>query len=139
MGSQTRPYTDKQAGAIDRKRERERRMMLQALYNNADELAIRLVQRLLDEHIIETTSESAVRETFTNLFEKLPSMEEFDVHYKIAPLRGLVADPNFISLYVTQFITEDLINNDKIQDIFGDDMTIYRVVNSILSAISPSS
>ena len=137
MGSHTRPYNDKNAGAIDRKRNRERHMMLQALYKNAPELATKLVQRLLDRHIIETTSTDAIREVFLNLFQKLPDMDEFDVQYKSAPLRSLVVDPNFVSLYVTQYIGEDLVEHDKIQDVFGDDLEIYRAVDSVLDNIRP--
>ncbi|HET97230.1 MAG TPA: hypothetical protein ENN98_00710 [Desulfurivibrio alkaliphilus] len=137
MGSQTRPYNDRTAGAIDRKRERERQNMLQNLYRNAPELATKLVQRLLDKHVIETTSAEAIREVFTNLFHKLPEMEDFDIQYKTAPLRGLIADPNFISLYLTQYIAEDLINHDTIQDIYGDDLEIYQAVDSVLGALRP--
>ncbi len=137
MGSQTRPYNDKNVNAIDRKRERERYNMLKTLEKNAPELATKLVQRLLDKHIIETTSVEAIREVFTNLFQKLPEMEEFDVQYKTAPLRGLVADPNFISLYLTQYIAEDLLNHDKIQDVFGDDLEIYQAVDSVMGALRP--
>lgn len=137
MGSHSRPFSDKNAGALDRKRERERRTMLQLLYKNSDELATRLVQRLLDKHIIETTSDSAIRELIKNQFEKLAEMEEFDLQYKIAPIRQLVMDPNFVSLFLTQYITEDLINHDKIQDVFGDDQEIYRVIDSVMSSIRP--
>ena len=122
---------------IDRKREQERRFMLSAAFKNADRLAIRLVQRLLDSHIIETTSESAIRELFENLFKNLQDMEDFDIQYKIAPLRQLVMDANFLSLYLTQYIVEDLLDHPKIQDIFGDDLEIYKVVDSVMDNIRP--
>ena len=136
----TNPYSmdDKASRAIDRKREQERRYMLQMLYKNADELATKLVQRLLDKHVIETTSDTAIRELFTDLFHKIPDMEEFEVQYKVAPLRGLVNNPNFISLFLTQYITEDLIDHSKIQDVFGDDLDIYTAVDSVMSAIRPN-
>ncbi len=139
MGSQTRPYSDKTAGAVDRKRERERQSMLQNLYRQAPELATKLVQRLLDKHIIETNSPEAIREAFTNLFHKLPELEEFDIQYKTAPLRGLVNNPNFISLYVTQYVAEDLLEHDKIQDVYGDDLEIYQAVDSVLGSLRPPS
>ncbi|MDF1613710.1 hypothetical protein [Desulfurivibrio dismutans] len=139
MGSQTRPFNDKTAGAIDRKRERERQQMLQNLYRHAPELATKLVQRLLDKHIIETNSAEAIREVFTNLFQRLPDMEEFDIQYKTAPLRGLVNNPNFISLYVTQYTAEDLLEHDKIQDVYGDDLEIYQAVDSVLGSLRPPS
>ncbi|MDZ7641993.1 MAG: hypothetical protein U5J62_08235 [Desulfurivibrio sp.] len=139
MGSQSRPYNDKTAGAVDRKRERERQQMLQGLYRSAPELATKLVQRLLDRHIIETSTPEAIREAFTTIFQRLPEMEEFDIQYKTAPLRGLVNNPNFISLYITQYIAEDLLEHDKIQDIYGDDLEIYQAVDSILGGLQPPS
>lgn len=137
MGSHSRPFNDKTGGAIDRKREQERRFMLQMLTKSASDLSTKLVQRLLDRHIIETTDEGAIRRMITDQFERLCSMEDFDVQYKIAPLRHLVPDPNFVSLYLTQYICEDLMNNDKIQDVFGDDLEIYQAVDSVMQAIRP--
>ncbi|MBU0483385.1 MAG: hypothetical protein KKB30_02570 [Proteobacteria bacterium] len=134
------PYgaDDRASRGIDRKREQERRYMLQMSYKNADELAMKLVQRLLDKHIIETTSESTIRDLFSDLLKRISNMEEFDIQFKISPLRSLIANANFISLYLTQYITEDLIDHDKIQDIYGDDQDIYQAVDSIMSAIRPS-
>ncbi|MBU0730423.1 MAG: hypothetical protein KKE17_05690 [Proteobacteria bacterium] len=133
------PYgaDDRASRAIDRKREREREVMLQIAFKNAEELSTKLVQRLLDKNIIETTSDSAIRELFTKLLKKLSDMEEFEMNFKIAPLRTLVNDPNLLSLYLTQYIIEDLINHDKIQDIFGDDLDIYNAVDSVMSLTRP--
>ena len=50
---------------------------------------------------------------------------------------NLVPDPNLISLYLTQYIIEDLIDHDNIQDVFGDDLAIYNAVDSVLSRIRP--
>ncbi|NOQ65904.1 MAG: hypothetical protein GQ556_01630 [Desulfobacterales bacterium] len=124
--------------AIDRKREQERRYMLSLVFKNAEELSTKLVQRLIDRHTIETTSEQAMRELFINQFRALSDMEEFDIQFKIAPLRNLAPDPNFISLFLTQYIIEDLIEHPKVQDVFGDDLDIYLAVDSILSKIRPS-
>ena len=139
MARTSNPYgqADKAVRAIDRERERERRFMLQACYKYADELALKLVQRLLDQHIIEISSEQALRELFSSLLAKLSDMEEFDLQFKVAPLRTLVTNPNLISLYLTQYITEDLIDNPQIHDIFGDDLEIYRVVDSVMTKIRP--
>jgi hydroxypyruvate isomerase len=122
---------------IDRKREQERRFMLSTAYKYADTLAVKLVQRLLDAHIIETSSESAIRELFENLFKNMQDMEDFDIQYKIAPLRQLVMDANFLSLYLTQYIIEDLLEHPKIQDIFGDDLEIYKAVDSVMDSLRP--
>ena len=40
-----------------------------------------------------------------------------------------------MSLYFTQFIIEDLVENKNIQDVFGDDLEIYKTVNSALGAL----
>jgi hypothetical protein len=130
--------TDATIRAIDRKREQERRFMLTQAFKNAEEISTRLVQRLIDRHIIETTSEQAMREVFTTRLRTLSDMEEFDIQFKIAPLRNLATDPNFISLFLTQYIIEDLIDHPKVQDIFGDDLDIYLAVDSILNKIRPS-
>ncbi|HFQ90008.1 MAG TPA: hypothetical protein ENK27_08005 [Desulfobulbus sp.] len=129
--------TNKTIDAIDRKRERERRYMLSRARDNAEELATRLVQRLLDEHIIETQSDQAIREAMANQLRSMIDMEEFDMQFKIAPIRTLTQDPNLISLYITQYIIEDLIEHPKIQDVFGDDLDVYRAVDSVLSRIRP--
>lgn len=131
--------SEKAANAIDRQRERERRFMLQNCYRNSEELSTKIVQRLLDKRIIETTSESTCRELFAKQLVKISEIEEFEVQFKIAPIRSMVNDPNFVSLYFTQYITEDLINNPAIQDVYGDDMDIYRALDSIFSQIRPTS
>jgi len=68
---------------------------------------------------------------------KVSEMEEFDIQFKIAPIRTLVPNPNFISLFLTQYITEDLIENPNILDVFGDDAAIYRSVDTVMSKIRP--
>jgi hypothetical protein len=128
---------DRAVAAIDRKRERERRFMLKAAYKNADEIALKLVQRLLDRQIIETTSESAIREVFSDLLRNLSEMEDFEIQFKVAPIRQLVMDPNFLSLYFTQYIIEDLMNHPKIEDVFGDDIDVYKAVDSVFDTIRP--
>jgi hypothetical protein len=136
---QSNSVAERAARDIDRKRDQERRQMLQATYQQAEELATALVQRLLDRHIIETTSDRAMRELFTELLQKLSNMEEFDIQYKTAPLRALVNDPNFISLYLTQYIIEDLLEHPKVQDVYGDDSEVYHAVDSIMAKVRPRS
>ena len=127
--------TNKTIDAIDRKRERERRYLLKRSREMASELAILLVQRLMDQHIIETNSVQAIKEVMERQLERVGDLDEFDMQFKIAPIRNLVPDPNLISLYLTQYITEDLIDHANIQDVFGDDLAIYTAVDSILSRI----
>jgi hypothetical protein len=129
--------TDKTIRGIDRKREQERRFMLQKARENADELAAKLVQRLIDKGIVETTSVQNLHDTFEEQLKKLSNLEEFDIQLKVAPLRTLVPDPNIVTLYLTQFIIEDLINHSAIQDIYGEDLDIYLATDSIFKTLRP--
>lgn len=129
--------TDKTIRSIDRKREQERRFMLHKAKENADELAAKLVQRLIDKGIVETTSVQSLHDTFEEQLKKLASLDEFEIQLKVAPIRTLVPDPNIISLYLTQFIIEDLINHSAIQDIYGEDLNIYLATDSIFKTLRP--
>ncbi len=129
--------TDKTIRTIDRKRERERRFILRKARDNAEEFSAKLVQRLLDRDVIETDSVQSLRDVFVDQLKKLPEMEEFDIQMKVAPIRTLIPDPNILSLYLTQYIIEDLINHPSIEDIFGDDIDIYRAIDSVFKVLRP--
>ncbi|PID72690.1 MAG: hypothetical protein CSB34_01070 [Desulfobulbus propionicus] len=129
--------TNKTIDAIDRKRDRERLFILKKARENCKELAVALVQRLLDQHIIETNNNVAIQESIENQLRTMGDLEEFEMRYKIAPIRNLTQDPNIASLFITQHVIEDLIDHPNIQDVFGDDLDVYRAVDSILQAIRP--
>ncbi len=127
--------TDRTIRTIDRKREQERRKMFLRAKEHAQEFAAKLAQRLLDREIIETNSIAAVKDAFENQLLKLGYLEEFELQMKIAPIRTIAQDPNVVSLYFTQYIVEDLIQNPAIQDVFGDDLDIYRAVDSVFRVL----
>lgn len=129
--------TDKTIRAIDRKREQERRKMFILARDNSENLATRIVQRLIDRKIIETTSSDNIQIVMEKQLRKLIDLEEFDLQLKLAPVRTLVQDPNVVSLYLTQYVIEDLIEHNDIQDIFGEDLDIYRTLDSILKVLRP--
>lgn len=127
--------TDRTIRTIDRKREQERRKMFLRAKDHAQEFAVKLVQRLIDKEIIETNSVTAIQDAFESQLLKLGYIEEFELQMKIAPVRTVAQDPNVVSLYFTQFIVEDLIQNPAIQDIFGDDLDIYLAVDSVFRVL----
>lgn len=129
--------TDKTIRAIDRKREQERRRMFILARDNAETFAAKIVQRLLDRKIIETTSVSSIQEVFDKQLRKMADIDEFDLQMKLAPVRTLVQDPNIVSLYLTAYIIDDLIEHRDIQDIFGEDLDIYRSLDSVLNVLRP--
>lgn len=130
--------TDKTIRAIDRKREQERRKMFHQAKDNAEALAAKLVQRLLDREIIETSSIQRIRESFEEQLKRLSYLDDFELQMKIAPVRTVAQDPNVVSLYMTQYIVEDLINHPDIQDVFGDDLDIYLAVDSVFRVLRSS-
>lgn len=129
--------TDKTIRAIDRKREQERRKMFRQAKDHAEPLAAKLVQRLLDKEVIEVTSVTNIRNAIEEQLNKLGYLEEFELQMKIAPVRTLVQDPNVVSLYFTQYLVEDLINHPDMNDIFGDDLDVYRAVDSVFRVLRP--
>jgi len=129
--------TDKTVRAIDRKREQERKKMFVHARDHADMLATKLVQRLIDRNIIEITSVEGVRTSFEKQLRSLAMLDDFDLQLKLAPLRTLVQDPNIVSLCLTQFIVEDLVEHPDIQDVFGEDLEVYRAVDSITKILRP--
>lgn len=129
--------TDKTVRAIDRKREQERKKMFFYARDHAEVIATKLVQRLIDRKIIETTSVETIKEAFEKQLKSLAMLDDFDLQMKLAPVRTLVQDPNIVSLCLTQFIVEDLVDHRDIQDIFGEDLDIYRAVDSITKVLRP--
>lgn len=103
--------------------------------DHAPEFAAKLVQRLIDREIIETNSVTAIKDAFESQLQKLGYIEEFELQMKIAPVRTVAQDPNVVSLYFTQYIVEDLIQNPAIQDVFGDDLDIYLAVDSVFRVL----
>lgn len=129
--------TDKTVRAIDRKREQERKKMFLTVRDHSEMLATKLVQRLIDRKIIETTSVESMRIAFEKQLKSLNMIDEFDLQIKLAPFRTLVQDANIVSLCLTQFIVEDLVDHVDIQDIFGEDLDVYRAVDSITKVLRP--
>jgi hypothetical protein len=102
-----------------------------------DQLAQRLALKLIDHKLIETTNQRDVEAQLSGALSGLTEAEDFDIQYAISPLRNLVARPNRISLWVTAFVTEKLINHRSVVDIYGTDEEIYNVVNQEVTSFIP--
>ncbi len=127
--------TDKTIRAIDRKREQERKRMFRAVKEHADEFATRLTQRLIDRKVIEVEATQGISEKFRDHLLSLDRMDEFDFSHKIAPIRTVAQDPNVVSLYFTQYVIEDLVDHPAVLDVYGDDLDIYRAVDSVFRVL----
>ena len=100
------------------------------------EIHNKLSQALLMEKIIETESPAAVSDLILKGLKRALNSSEFDFKYFISPIRDLVPRPNPISLYMTQYIMEVLIDDPHVIEIYGTDLDIYRAINKVVSQIS---
>jgi hypothetical protein len=108
---------------------------LMQLGDCADELAQKLAMKLVDSERIETTSQRDVEEQLAGALGDLLRAEDFDIQFAIANFRNLVPQANRISLYVTAFIIERLINHRSVVDVYGTDEEIYNVVNQVVTSM----
>jgi hypothetical protein len=115
---------------LDSAKEAARAKAINKLYEVGEDLANRIAMKLIEEKLIETKNKKELERQLAGCIKTLITSEDFDVQYQIAPLRSLVRRPNFISLYITAFIIEKLINHRTIVDIYGTDEEIYQGVNS---------
>lgn len=100
------------------------------------EIHTQLSQALLMEKVIETDNAAAVSDLILKGLRKALRSTEFDFKYFVAPIRDIVPHPNLISLYMTQFILEVVINEPSVVDVYGTDLEIYKVVNKVISQIN---
>jgi len=120
---------------LDSAKEAARAKAINKLYEVGEDLANRIAMKLIEEKLIETKNKKELERQLAGCIKTLITSEDFDVQYQIAPLRSLVRRPNFISLYITAFIIEKLINHRTIVDIYGTDEEIYQGVDSQVSRI----
>jgi hypothetical protein len=95
----------------------------------ADQLAQKLAIKLIEANLVETTNQRDLEEALADCIQALLHAEDFDIQYAIAPLRNLIARPNRISLYITAFVVERLLDHRSVVDVYGTDEEIYNVVN----------
>ena len=100
------------------------------------EIHTTLSQTLLMEKIIETDNPAAVSDLLLKGLKQALRTNEFEFKYFTAPIRSLVPHPDPISLYMTQYILEVVINDPSVIDIYGTDLEIYKVVNGVISKIN---
>lgn len=132
--------TDKEQNKLINRLERqEKKQSLQQdrfLKFKLNEIHTNLTQELLMQKIVESDNTGAFSELILRGLKKLLKTNEFDYKYFIAPIRTLVPRPNPISLYMTQFILEDVMNDPCVMDVFGTEEDIYKVVNRVISNIN---
>jgi len=110
-------------------KEFERRNAIAALAENHEMLSNFISMKLVESNLVETTNKNSLQEQIDFCLEKLMNAEDFDVDYQIAPIRNIVSDPHVVSLYVTAFVIEKVINHRDTVDVYGTDEEIYNCVH----------
>ncbi len=114
---------------IEISKERARKLAIEQARNVSEPLSNALAMKLIEEKLIQTTSKEDIQNQIAASLEKLARSDEFDIDYQIAPLRDLVPRPHIVSLYLTAFVIEELINHRSVEDIYGSDEEIYNCIN----------
>jgi hypothetical protein len=139
MGKVFRPSNRESSiiSKIESSKEHARRRTISAAREHVDELGNAIAMKLIENELVETTSKSALEEQIVKCLDNLARAEDFDVDYMVAPYRQLVQQPNVVSLYVTAYLLEKLINHKSVVDIFGADIDIYGCINQQVVKILP--
>jgi hypothetical protein len=114
---------------IESSKEYARRKAIQDARDCIEPLSNAIAMKLVENNLVETTNKTVLEEQITKCIDKLSRSDEFDVDYRIAPFRHLVQNPHVVSLYITAFVIETLINHKAVVDIYGSDEEIYLCIN----------
>ncbi len=122
---------------IESSKEYERRRAIENARNHLEPLSNAIAMKLVENNLVETTNKNVLEEQIAKCIETLSRAESFDIDFQNAPFRNIVTHPNVVSLYVTAFVIETLINHKVVVDIFGSDEEIYRCINQQVSKFLP--
>jgi len=122
---------------LDHAKESQRINAIQLLREHLDDLSALVAMKLMEERLIETTSQNDLIDQIRRCLETLLDAEEFEVNFQTANVRTLVPRPHFVSLYLTAFIIEKLIDHKSIVELYGTDEDIYNCVNKQVNRYIP--
>jgi hypothetical protein len=139
MGKVFRPSNRESSilSKIESSKEHARRRTIIAARDHVDTLGSAIAMKLVENQLVETTNKNSLEEQIVKCLEGLCRADDFDIDYMVAPYRQLVQNPNVVSLYVTAFLLEKLINHKSVVDIFGADNEIYGCINQQVIKILP--
>jgi hypothetical protein len=114
---------------IESSKEYARRKTIERIKDCIEPLSNAIAMKLVENNLVETTNKNVLEEQILKCLEKLSRADDFDIDYQNAPFRHITTQPNVVSLYVTAFVIETLINHKVVVDIFGSDEEIYLCIN----------
>ena len=122
---------------IESSKEYARRKAIAGIRDCDEQLSNAIAMKLIESNLVETTSKDTLEEQILKCLGRLTRAEDFDVDYQTAPFRSIVPQPHVVSLYVTSFVIETLINHKVVVDIYGSDEEIYRCINQQVTKFLP--
>jgi hypothetical protein len=127
---------DKVLKGIERKEKRAAFQRDRFFKFKLPEIHASLSQALLMEKVVETENPAALSDLILQGLKQALKVNEFDFKYFVAPLRNLLPNPNPISLYITQYILEVVLNDSSVIEVYGTDLEIYRLVQDVIKKIN---
>jgi hypothetical protein len=139
MGKVFRPSTREASilSKIESSKEYARRMAINGIKDCQEPLANAIASKLVENKLVETTNKNGLEERIGKCLDKISHADDFDIDYQIAPLRNLVPQPHVVSLFVTSFVIEKLIDDKDVVDIFGSDEDLYLCINQQVRKFLP--
>ncbi len=122
---------------IESSKEYARRKAIESIKDCIEPLSNAISMKLVENNLVETTNKNILEEQIQKCLERLSRASDFDIDYKNAPFRQIVQQPHVVSLYVTAFVIETLINHRAVVDIFGSDEEIYFCINQQVRKFLP--
>ena len=122
---------------IESTKEYMRRLAISKVRDCSEPLANAISSKLIEKSLVETTNQNSFEEQIRIGLDKMTRMEDFDIDYQIAPIRNIVPQPQIVSLYVTAYVIEKLINHKDVVDIYGSDEEIYFTINQQVKKFLP--
>jgi hypothetical protein len=123
---------------IESSKEQARRRSLTAARDHIETLGNAISMKLVENNLVETNNKNTLEEQIVKCIDTLCRADDFDVDYMVAPYRQLVKQPNVVSLYVTAYLLEKLIDHKCIVDIYGSDNDIYGCIHTQVMKVIPS-
>lgn len=122
---------------IESSKEHARRRAINGIRDCQEPLSNAIAMKLVEADLVETTNKNWLEQQFGKCLEDLIYADDFDVDFLIAPIRTLVPNPHPISIYVTAYLLEKLLDAKEIVDIYGSDEDLYNVINQEVQRFLP--
>ena len=122
---------------IESTKEHMRRLAISKVRDCSEPLANAISSKLIEKKLVETTSQNSFQEQLRGCLDRLTRMDDFDIDYQVAPLRNLVPQPQIVSLYVTAYVIEKLIDHKDVVDVYGSDEELYFTINQQVKKFLP--